>query len=452
MKNRYRFGVPPEHRENRRPTWREYQARLGSHRRRHPRRYVVLGGVLGVGLLAALMGFYGFVGAIGTSSTTAKNDSDQSAMGPAPSPLLDKTDVQDLLAAEPVSQLTRDRFPVRFGDRRLIVETTIDSGLQQQLTTGFDKRHSRYIAIVVMDAANGDILALAGFDRTGSDLNPCIDKRFPAASIFKIVTAAAAVETHGMTAGTPLVYNGAKHTLYKSQLKDSRNRYTRQTTLKDSFAQSVNPVFGKLGVITLGQENLKRFGEAFGFNRQIRFEKPISPSELTVEDDPYSWAEIASGFNQSTQISPLHGALMAASLVNDGAMMEPTIVRRIVDESGSILYQNQALEMNRPVSDKTSAVIRRLMAETVRKGTARKSFNGYRKDKILSRLNIGGKTGSIDNRTHDVRLDWFVGYAEYSGDKIALAAVVAHEDYIGKRAAAYAKTAMSAYFQSKVDS
>jgi cell division protein FtsI/penicillin-binding protein 2 len=377
---------------------------------------------------------------------------EQSAIRPAPAPLLDKADVQDLLSAEPVSQLTQDRFPVPFGDRRLIVETTIDKGLQQQLTSGFDKRHSRYIAIVVMDAANGDILALAGFDRTGSDVNPCIGKRFPAASIFKIVTAAAAVEIRGMSAGTPLMYNGAKHTLYKSQLKDRQNRYTRQTTLKDSFAQSVNPVFGKLGVNTLGQENLKRYGEAFGFNRQIRFEIPVSPSELTVDDDPYSWAEVASGFNQSTQISPLHGALMAASLVNEGAMMEPTIVRRVVDESGRILYQNQALEMNRPVSDKTSAVVRRLMAETVSKGTARKSFKGYRKDRILSQLDIGGKTGSIDNRTHDVRLDWFVGYAEYGGDKIALAAVVAHEDYIGKRAATYAKAAMSAYFQSKVGS
>ncbi len=449
--SRYRIGLPNRRRTLRRPTWREYQARLGSSRRKKPQARRIF--VFFTGLLLACAGLHGLVNAINTPSAAFKPEADRhrEPSKPPAATLLNKTDIQDLLAGESVWKLTQDRFPVRFGDRQLVVETTVESALQAELTENFDKRHSKYIAVVVMNASTGEILAMAGFDRTNPDANPCIDSRFPAASIFKIVTAAAAIEKHGLTAGTPLTYNGFKHTLYKSQLKNQRNRYTRSTTLQESFAQSVNPIFGKLGVHYLGQEMLKHYGKAFGFNERIRFEIPVPPSRLEVGQDPYHWAEVASGFNRETRISPLHGALMAASMINGGAMMEPGIVRSITDESGRELYRNHAAQMKRTVSSATTAVLKRLMAETVSRGTARKSFRGYRKDKVLSNVRIGGKTGSIDNQTHDARIDWFVGYAETAegSDRIALAAVVAHEQYIGKRAAAYAKNAISAYFHSR---
>ncbi|MFZ7128720.1 MAG: penicillin-binding transpeptidase domain-containing protein [Desulfobacterales bacterium] len=445
-------GRDPESRQSRRPSWREYQSRLGSSRRTRPRGRRLL--VLAPALLLALAGLYGLVGAIGTPFQTGKPDlsANQDPVGRQPAgAVLDKSDVQDLLAGEPLSQLIQPRFTVRFGARRLVVETTIDPELQASLVNSFDTRHSRYIAIVVMNPENGEILALAGFDRNNADGNPCIGNPFPAASIFKIVTAAAAVEKHGYRAGTPLAYNGAKHTLYKSQLKEVKNRYTRNTTLEDAFAQSVNPVFGKLGAHALGRETLQHFGEAFGFNQKIHFEIPTATSPLKVDDEPYHWAEVASGFNRDTQISALHGALLAASLVNGGAMMEPTIIRCITDETGSELYRNQTTEMSRPVSATTTSVLKRLMAETIQSGTARKAFRGYQKDKVLSGVRIGGKTGSIDNASHDARLDWFVGYAEDQSEKqkIAVAAIVAHVDYIGKRAAEYARGAIVTYFQSR---
>ena len=66
----------------------------------------------------------------------------------------------------------------------------------------------------------------------------------------------------------------------------------------------------------------------------------------------------------------------------------------------------------------------------------------------LEILNIGGKTGSMDNDTHDARYDWFVGFAEEKGGpaKFAVAVIVAHEKYIGLRASYYARSAMKSYF------
>jgi len=93
-------------------------------------------------------------------------------------------------------------------------------------------------------------------------------------------------------------------------------------------------------------------------------------------------------------------------------------------------------------------VVYDLMEATVRYGTARKAFKGYQKDTVLSKCNIGGKTGSIFNKKHDLRYDWFVGFADLkNGDKkLAIAVVVAHEEFIGIRAAAYARMAFKKYY------
>jgi cell division protein FtsI/penicillin-binding protein 2 len=101
------------------------------------------------------------------------------------------------------------------------------------------------------------------------------------------------------------------------------------------------------------------------------------------------------------------------------------------------------------MNDDTVATLQRLMETTVRSGTGRKVFRSRRRDKVLSKLVIGGKTGSIYNRAHDARFDWFAGYArEKKGTaSLAVAVVVAHEEFIGRRAGEYARLAFRHYFE-----
>jgi cell division protein FtsI/penicillin-binding protein 2 len=89
------------------------------------------------------------------------------------------------------------------------------------------------------------------------------------------------------------------------------------------------------------------------------------------------------------------------------------------------------------------------MTATVTSGTAKKVFRGHRRNKVLSRLRLGGKTGSIYNRAHDARFDWYVGFAtEKKGpEKIVVSVVVAHEEYIGIRAGQYARMVIEHYFK-----
>ena len=75
------------------------------------------------------------------------------------------------------------------------------------------------------------------------------------------------------------------------------------------------------------------------------------------------------------------------------------------------------------------------------------------RDKVLSRLTIGGKTGSIDTRDHGARYDWFVGFADGpdQADAIAVAVLVAHEKFIGRRAGEYARRAIREHFRLRFE-
>jgi len=373
-------------------------------------------------------------------TSTAGRQSDASA-------LFRKDYIHRFLESSLLSNLKANSFQTSYDGKQLSIRTSIDISLQSYLTKKLDRKNSSEIGIVLINPANGRVLAMVGFDKSNPQKNPCVDNTFPAASIFKIITAAAAIEKAKFKADTMLHFNGRKHTLYKSQLKEKETKYTNYITFKDAFGKSVNPVFGKIGALYLGKEALKSYAMAFGFNRIINFETFLMPSLTVFSDEPYQLAELASGFNKKTKITPIHGALIASAIVNRGKLIEPTIVDQIVDGKGKELYRGQSAILDHAFDVETSSTLNELMITTIKSGTARREFRKYRKDKIISRLEIGGKTGSINNRTNDVKYDWFGGYAKgKEGDgKIAVSVLVAHEKYIGIRATQYA------YFKSQYD-
>ena len=365
--------------------------------------------------------------------------------------MMDKSQVQSLLSPKAFVNLKQQSFESTVNGRTLRVETSLEMPLQRYMMDQLKTSTSRHIGIVAMEPASGRVLAMVSFDKGDASNNTCTDNMFPAASVFKIVTAAAAIEKYQFDPDTPLTYNGRKYTLYRSQLKENRTKWTHEISLKDSFAQSVNPVFGKIGALYLGKPVIDEYAHAFGFNSRFDFELPLPPSSMETSDEPYRLAEIASGYNRTTRISPIHGAMMASTVMNKGFLVEPTVIDRITDQDGKVLYQGNSTAIRQTVRPEATEALARLMAETIRSGTCKKIFRGYAEDKVLSRLNIGGKTGSINNESQDTRYDWFVGYAEEkTGSKqIALSIVVGHEEYIGIRAARYARMAMKEFFRNE---
>lgn len=439
-------------------SWRALQAKLKRRQRSTScaefcRSHLKLLVLLPVAVLTLYGMFAGFDAAnsyFGDEQSKTKPPAAVTAEPREPAARIDKQAISGFVEGRYFASIEDNRFEIMQNGRQLSVHTSIDVDLQRFLESHLDKKNSRYLGIVAMDPADGRILALVGYDKSDPANNPCLDSHFPAASIFKIITAAAAVEKCDLESDSELHYTGRKHTLYKSQLKENLTKRSNRISFKDSFAQSVNPVFGKLGALYLGGQLLKTYAEAFGFNRVIHFEIPLAPSQTEVSDEPYQWAEIASGFNRKTRMSPLHGALIAAAILNRGKLIEPAIVDRITDEQGNELYRNQPVVVDQAIAPETSEVLNELMEATIQSGTARREFRRHRKDKILSRLEIGGKTGSINNSTDDARFDWFVGYArdKQSDTALVISVVVAHMDYIGIRATRYARLAIQKYFQS----
>ena len=447
-----------------RPTWRVYQENLKRKSGGKNRwKYLACFSVLCMVLLAWMSGFswrssgkaaekpdagYGLSGVGSTPGDNLGKAAGKlvAALGDR---MLEKKDLRILLGNQDLLSLTENRFSILRDGHAFHVQTSLNMPLQRALIEKLDVVNCRYVGIVVMDPDTGRILAMTGFDKTETSANPCT-AGFPAASIFKIVTAAACIESRGCNPETVFVYNGGKYTLYKNQLREREDRYSQKITLKDAFAQSVNPVFGNIGARRLGRTLLQKHAEAFGFNHDIDFELPVSLSRVGFSEEPYHLAEISCGFNRETTISPLHGAMLSSAVFNRGQLIAPGIVDAVVDENGKTLYRHQPEMIGRAVSPETSRMIGSLMEETVSSGTCRKSFSGHRSDKTLSRLELGGKTGSIDNAARDVRLDWFVGFARDKNGpgRLAVSVVVGHERYIGTRASQYARIAIREYFSN----
>ncbi len=382
---------------------------------------------------------------------------------PAPSPeasesvsgrsaqVLDPSLLPKILADEPWSEVTKPSFSVTAGIDELQMHTTICPTLQETIQNSIDQKYAKYFGLVAIKPESGEVVAMVSFDKTGRNTNVCTRPDFPAASLFKIITAAAAIEEYGYSAGTRMAYNGRKHTLYKSQLKPENNKYTNHISFEASFANSINPVFGKIGINQLKKSGLEKYSRAFGFNRNIDFDLPLPESPMVIKNEPYHWAEIASGFNKQTLISPLHAAVLVSGIMNNGELMRPILIASAHKE-GETIYQSSPRRLNRAISPDTAQKLKRFMHATVSEGTARNAFRGCQRDPVLSRLTIGGKTGSINNNPEHIKYDWFAGFGEEkngSRRKLVVSVFVAHKEYIGTRAAVYAHRALQAYFEKK---
>ncbi|MCA1792969.1 MAG: penicillin-binding transpeptidase domain-containing protein [Desulfotignum sp.] len=367
---------------------------------------------------------------------------------------LSRTQLREMIQTKDLLNAPKNTFFVDTPRESFHITTTLDPNLTAHLTSILDhlktltRGKPRQIAMVVMDANLGHILAMAGFDLENPDTNPCTAAIYPAASIFKIVTAAAAVDALGYTPQTPLYFNGNKYTLYKRQLKDVKNKYTIQVSLASAFADSINPVFGKLGQTYLGKETLSTYARAFGFNQAFDADLLFEPGQFSINEDLFHLAELGCGFNRDTLISPMFGAMMLTPLLNQGKILLPAVVSHVANAKGETVYTYTKQTLASAIGPASASAIVRLMEKTVSRGTAKKSFGSISRDKILANLVIGGKTGSLSNREHTIKYDWFTGFGkEKTGDRaILVSIVVGHGKYIGTRAASHARSILQHYF------
>ncbi|MFP4085442.1 MAG: penicillin-binding transpeptidase domain-containing protein [Desulfobacteraceae bacterium] len=343
-----------------------------------------------------------------------------------------------------------DRFVLDHNGSSMTVESTLDPGLQNYITDLLGRSQTLQAAVVVVRPDDGRVLAMVSYDKNGNGDELCLKADFPAASLFKIVAAAAALETAGFTPQKPVYYNGRKYTLYKQQLKQQHNRYTRELPFMKAFGLSINPVFGKLGIYNLGRERMTACAEKFYFNQTIPFDLPLQRSVVEVLSHEFGLAEIASGFNKMTRISPLHAALLAATVANDGIMMKPWLIKRVFGENSELLYQNEPERLGAAMTRHTAQNMKTLMQSTVTSGTCRRTFWKIRQKKCFRGVEMGAKTGTINDRTDRFKYDWLTAFV-LGPDRekvICLSVMGVHGKRLGIRANMLGQYIIDHYFSS----
>ena len=321
---------------------------------------------------------------------------------------------------------TEKEFTLNNEKNKLNINYTLDLSLQKESDDLLKRYKPDYGAIFMIDAKTGRILAMSSFQKSdpkASNLN--LRATFPAASVFKVITASAAIDHSGINPDHKIAFNGGNYTLYKKNvLSETVNRWTRFISLKDAFAKSINTAFGRLAIENIEPKVLNSYAEKFMFNKELRTDFPVEISNAQIPADKgFELSQVASGYNRYNTMSPVHGAMIAAAIINEGRMNSPYIVDELTDSNKKIVYTGQSASNEQIISVESAAKVQSMMEQTVLAGTSRKTFRKIMREKKFREVEMGGKTGHFSGINPKGRTDWFVGYASDGDNKVAIAAI-----------------------------
>ena len=326
---------------------------------------------------------------------------------------------------------------------------TIDPSLQDCVKEIFRKYRPPFSAFVAIEPKTGKVLALAEYAR-GNSKSPGIWQRasYPAASIFKLITAAGALEKGGLEYDSSVSFQGNQYRLGPQKLTADSKR-ERKTNFGEALGKSNNVVFGRVASKLLGSQTLREYSDAFGFNHPLLFDFPLEASKAIIPEETYELARCGAGFGDVT-LNPLHAAMIAGCIANRGIMMRPYLIAEIDNKEGRRLYQAKAEILAQPIAEKTAKDLSRMMLRTVEDGTASKIFNRYGKS-LLKKISICGKTGSLSGDNPPGHYDWFIGFAPAEDPQIAFAAMIINQQPLRMKGAFVAQEALKEFFRGKVN-
>jgi|LakMenEpi03Aug12_release.lakeMendotaPanAssembly.Ray.scaffolds.fasta_scaffold06265_15 peptidoglycan glycosyltransferase len=352
-----------------------------------------------------------------------------------PPPQLDRISVTSSTAGT-LKLSERPSLDTRLGNRYAnlthnnnYVFYTIDPELQEYVSRVVDQAQASHVAVVAMNPRTGAILAIAGKSKTIPDIE--YHAGFPAASLFKVVTAAAAVEQAGIKPDSVISYRGGTYTLNEWNYIPDARRDRQSMTVADALGRSCNPVFGHLGSRYLNGSILQKYAHLFGFNRSIDLEVPLPSSQASIpQESLYELSRTAAGFGE-VRISPVHAAVIMSGVANGGLMPRPQMVEKIVSPDGSVIHESNPEALQRIVQPQTARLLMDMMEHTTTVGTSRREFMRGSKP-TLGNLRVAGKTGTLKG-TDPVGLNnWFIGAAPMDNPELAVSVITVDPRYSSK--------------------
>lgn len=304
-----------------------------------------------------------------------------------------------------------------------LAELTLDTGLQAHAKRVFSQYAVPYGALVALEPKSGRVLAYVSHSSANPDAGDLVrDPSPPSASVFKVITSAALLES-GVTPHDRVCYGGGYSRLSEADLNDDPRRDQRCATLTEAMGGSINTVFAKLSDRKLDGQRIGRYAEAFGYGHALPFDAPTKPSPFEVPTERLERARTAAGF-WHMHMSPLHGALIAATIANSGTMPRAAMVERVLDAKGRAVHTRTPQAFRSVIGRSTANAVAAMMTNTVTEGTSHSAFYDPKGRPFLPGISVAGKTGSLSSEQPYRHYTWWVGFAPEHNPEIALAVLV----------------------------
>jgi peptidoglycan glycosyltransferase len=270
-------------------------------------------------------------------------------------------------------------------------------------------------------------------------LNRATQGLYPPGSTFKVVTASAAIDS-GKYKPSSTFYDPGYCTVYGKRVNNfDTSRPFGTVTLATALQFSVNSVFCNIG-LKLGAKRLVKQAKKFGFYERPPLETPESErlaSGLYRNGklyDPKHDRDVDAGrmaFGQERLlVTPEQMAMVAGTIGNDGILMRPYVVEKIVTPNGKTRSRTKPTKIRRAVSPAAARDIGAMMVRAVQAGTGTAAQ--------ISGLEIGGKTGTAETGIDGNNTTWFIAFAGEPGKKpkLAIAVVLQNQSLTGGATAA----------------
>lgn len=253
-------------------------------------------------------------------------------------------------------------------------------------------------------------------------------KTYPPGSTFKLVTAAAAIESGDYTESS-VIDAPDRYTLPGTSTKlnnfgGERCSASGRQSLADALRISCNTAFAKLGH-DLGADALRAQAEKFGFDQSLAIPLPVTPSRFPASPDAPQTALAAIGQGSVTE-TPMQVAMTTAAIANGGTVMQPYLVQTVRDPSLRVVSEGKPHELRQAISSGTAAQLTDMMVGVVKDGTGTAAQ--------IPGVSVAGKSGTAETTKGVAPHAWFTAFAPVDDPKVAVAVIVEHGGNLGSEA------------------
>ena len=233
--------------------------------------------------------------------------------------------------------------------------------------------------------------------------NKAISDPYEPGSVFKLVTASAALDTGTSTENSSFFCPGYQIVAGR-RIHCWKHAGHGQQTFAQAVMHSCNPAFMQIGQ-NLGASNFSKYFDAFGLTEITGIDLPGEAGSIYHSEENMGIAELSSSsFGQTFKITPIQMITAASAAVNGGHLVQPYVVKQILDEDKNIIESYEPVVKRQVISAETSALVRKMAEQVVSEdeGSGRNArIAGYR---------IGGKTGTAEKLDNYVNGEQVVEY------------------------------------------